>query len=90
MDGKFKISKVINALSRAFFKSPVSRLLSVFLIFKVSSNKNSNGGVLDSNCKADCPSLCGTWKTFKPKQDCQPKCPWVPDPSLKVSCGIFN
>jgi len=54
----------------------------------VSSKKNSNGGVLDSNCKADCPSLCGTWKTFKPNENCQPKCPWVPDPSLKVSCDV--
>ena len=67
----------------------MSRQLSVVLLLKVSSKKNSNGGVLDSNCKADCPSLCGTWKTFKPKENCQPKCPWVPDPSLKVSCGIF-
>merc|ERR1712038_151431 len=52
----------------------------------VSSKKNSEGGFLDSNCKADCPSLCESWKTFEPKKNCTPKCPWIEDASLKISC----
>ena len=54
---------------------------------KVSSEKNSSGGYLDSNCKADCPSLCDSWKTFEANKNCTPKCPWVEDATLRVTCG---
>ena len=64
--------------------------MSHFHQFKVSSEKNSSGGYLDSNCKADCPSLCDSWKTFEPNKKCTPKCPWVEDSALRVTCGKFK
>lgn len=54
--------------------------------WKVSTEKGSTAGYLDSNCDEDCPTLCKSWKTFESKNNCTPSCPWNEDRNLTMQC----